>query len=99
MIGPGKAANIVHDCIDEVVTSDEEYSAMKRLGMFGIIADDVVRTFTLEIRKNNRVGVRAYNHSLAAKELLDISSETLAGDVEEIIMEKSIENPNGTQQL
>ncbi len=92
MIEPEQAEKIVRDCIDEVVNTNEVYKANKRLGMFGIIADDVVRTFTFEIRRNSDVGVRAYNHTLAAKELLSVTSETLAGEVENIIMEKSIKD-------
>jgi hypothetical protein len=95
MIEPEEAEAIVHDCIHEVVNTSESYAASKRLGMFGIIADEVVRTFAFEVRKNNRVGVRAYNHSLAAKELADVTSETLAGEVEDIIMEKAVEGETG----
>jgi len=89
MIEPAEAAKVVEDCIHEVAHTKEEYDAEKSLfGQFGIIADFVVWTFTREIRENTEAGVRAFNHTLSAKELTDVTSETIAGEVEDIIMDK-----------
>ncbi len=89
MIEPGQAEQIVYDCIQETVDTDEKYSASKPLGRFGLIASEFVSTFKLEIRNNNRYGVKFYNHKIMAKDLKDITSETLAGAVENIIIENA----------
>jgi len=97
MITPGQAEQIVKDCIREVATTSEAYKANKRLGQFSIIADVVVRAFAREVRENTSVGVKAFSHTLAAKELMEIDSETTAGDVERIVATKSVraaEPPN-----
>lgn len=92
MIKQSEAEKIIHDCIHQVAITSESYAANKRLGQFSVIADDVVRAFSREVRENPDVGVRFYHHTLAAKELASIDSETLLGDIEEIIKTKSVKS-------
>lgn len=89
MIEPGQAENIVRDCIYEVGDRDEEYKAYKPLGKFRIKTDYVIDSFKEEILKDKQNGVRRYNHSLAAAELDSIGEDTLAGDVEDVIVQKA----------
>jgi hypothetical protein len=89
MISPGQAEDIVRNCIDEVVDTDEEYKANKPLGKFSIIADETVEDLKIEICENKEVGVPSFNHTLDSDELDDIDSDTLAGDIEDIIRKKA----------
>lgn len=89
MIEPEQAENIVRDCINKTVDTDEEYSADKPLGLLGIIAPETLSTLKLRVRKDE-VGVKAYNHTLAASELESVTPDTLAGGVEEIIIDKAV---------
>jgi hypothetical protein len=89
MISPGQAEDIVRNCIDEVVDTDEEYKANKPLGKFSILAEETVDDLKIEICENKKVGVLAFDHTLNFDELDDIDSDTLAGDIEDIIKEKA----------
>ena len=89
MIEPEQAEDIVRDCINETVSTGEEYSADKPLGLFGIIAPEVVSTFKLKIRRDKDFGVKAFNHILAASALDDLGEDTLAGEVEDIIVDNA----------
>ncbi len=90
MITPAQAQQIVEDCINEVSTSNEPYVSNKRLGQFGIISDMRVRAFAREIGEDESVGEKAFGHRIAAKELLNITSETIVGDIENIVSAKSV---------
>ena len=85
MITPGEAEDIVRDCIREVVTNPPTYGAEKPLDAMGIMTNDVLNDFKDEVRNNTEVGVQAYDHTLAAKHLSSVTTETLAGTVEDII--------------
>lgn len=99
MIEPGQAEDIVRNCIHEVADTNEEYRANKPLGKFAIIADEVVDDFRSEILENRRVGVPAFDHILDPAELDDINEDTLAGEVENIIMDKAIPVETDTAAL
>jgi hypothetical protein len=90
MIEPGEALEIVRDSIIKTVGDNENYSSDKPLAVFGIIAPETLSTFKLIVRRDDEVGVRAHDHTLAAAELDSITTDSPAGNVEEIILNKAV---------
>lgn len=94
MIEPSEAQTIVSASIKKTVPASGAYNANKPLGAHGILSPEALSTFKDNVRSDKSVGVKAYRHTLAAKELSDVSAETLAGEVEEIVIEKSVPSAN-----
>jgi len=90
MIQPSEAQTIVSASIKKTVPASGAYDANKPLGKYGILSPDALSTFKQYVRK----GVKAYRHTLAGEEPREVSSETLAGEVEEIVIEKSVPSAN-----
>lgn len=89
MIRSGLAESIVRECFGEAVDTNEEYTANKPPSKFSIISNERVGDLRIEIRKNKKVGVLAFNHMPDFEELNNIDSDTHARAVESIIMSKA----------